>query len=1008
MGVQKKTRKFAEVKRLIGRRDARLKENKLKAELAQKEKEKKTINGELIREAPQMPSNMFFQHNTALVPPYNVLVDTNFLSHSVQRKLSLLDSMMDCLYAKCNPIITSCVMSELEKLGPKYRLALRVARDERWTRLECDHKGTYADDCLVDRVQKSRIYIVGTNDKALKQRLRKIPGVPIMSVARAKYAATLTSPCQIVKNDLHKVNTTHCLVLLTIESSLDLRKAFTTAHYLTEMDSSPNDNDQSSTSEARQKRSRVLLSCAPCRNSKLKCDREQPCGQCSKKGRASQCTYAPKPERKRPAKGMSARLKRLEGMVREMMDSEGAAPGTQASTGAGAGLANGTATGPDVQGHVVHSKKGATYVGATHCMAMLEDIEDLKDYFEQPEEAGEDQILDDEIDPAEVMLNTRAGPRNREELLSRLPERKVADRLLSRYFASMSPSQHIVHRPVFTRQYSKFWQDPNEVSLHWIAQLFMMLSLGVFFNNFINSSELEGDSPLPAQDRIRHYKACAGWALVWGKYTQPSSATLPAFLLYVESSFLFNRAAQMNCYVLSGVCIRLMLKMGLHRDPSKLANISPYEGEMRRRMWNMAIQVELLVSFHMGLPSMLQGIETDTAVPRNLDDHDFDEDSTELPLSRPPTDWTSMTYPIHKTQILRVFGQIARQAHALTPPSYAEVAKLDNLLHETWKSVPSFMMVRPLDECVGDPPVLLIQRFGLTALYNKCRIVLHRRYLAEAIPQREHDYSRRQCLEGALSLLNYQHIIWEACKPGHVLSQHGWFVSSLAVHDFLMAAMVLYLVIKNENYSEVGSDYDWMSQTAPTPTKDELICMIKRSWLIWADVSRDAVEVKKTADTLATMLAKLGASVEEQASALAQAVPSVSGDNEYSSLGAPSVDPSTLGSIGGDPVLLSSLGLGSSRSTSDQTPLDLNLAGDAGTSMNFTNMGTEGLQFDPAWMDTAASNMDWRYLDISLAHSHDAGRNEDTGQTWIERAPPLEQMDIMGSGIWIPDHPEST
>src|SRR6478736_10029035 len=111
----------------------------------------------------------------------------------------------------------------------------------------------------------------------------------------------------------------------------------------------------------------------------------------------------------------------------------------------------------------------------------------------------------------------------------------------------------------------------------------MMLSLGVFFNNFINSSELQGDSPLPATDRIRHYKACAGWALVWGKYTQPSSATLPAFLLYVESSFLFNRAAQMNCYVLSGVCIRLMLKMGLHRDPSKLANISPYEGEMRRR-----------------------------------------------------------------------------------------------------------------------------------------------------------------------------------------------------------------------------------------------------------------------------------------------------------------------------------------------------------------------------------------------------------------------------------------
>jgi U3 small nucleolar RNA-associated protein 24 len=115
------------------------------------------------------------------------VVDTNFLSHTVQRKLSLLESMMDCLYAKCNPIITSCVMAELEKLGTKYRLALKIARDERWQRIQCDHKGTYADDCIVDRVTKDRIYIVGTNDKALKQRLRKIPGVPIMSVARGKY-----------------------------------------------------------------------------------------------------------------------------------------------------------------------------------------------------------------------------------------------------------------------------------------------------------------------------------------------------------------------------------------------------------------------------------------------------------------------------------------------------------------------------------------------------------------------------------------------------------------------------------------------------------------------------------------------------------------------------------------------------------------------------------------------------------------------------------------------------
>lgn len=95
--------------------------------------------------------------------------------------------MMDCLYAKCIPIITDCCMAELEKLGQKYRIALRIARDERWERLKCDHKGVYADDCIVDRVMKHKIYIVATNDQDLKRRIRKIPGVPIMSVARGKY-----------------------------------------------------------------------------------------------------------------------------------------------------------------------------------------------------------------------------------------------------------------------------------------------------------------------------------------------------------------------------------------------------------------------------------------------------------------------------------------------------------------------------------------------------------------------------------------------------------------------------------------------------------------------------------------------------------------------------------------------------------------------------------------------------------------------------------------------------
>ncbi|KAM7375747.1 hypothetical protein PAMP_005523 [Pampus punctatissimus] len=148
MGKQK-TKKFAAMKRMISLKDNRLKE---KDRAKAKEKKKKDPSELKEREVPKYPSCLFFQYNTQLGPPYHVLVDTNFINFSIKAKLDIVQSMMDCLYAKCIPYITDCVMAEIEKLGMKYRVALRIAKDPRFERLPCTHKGTYADDCLVQRV----------------------------------------------------------------------------------------------------------------------------------------------------------------------------------------------------------------------------------------------------------------------------------------------------------------------------------------------------------------------------------------------------------------------------------------------------------------------------------------------------------------------------------------------------------------------------------------------------------------------------------------------------------------------------------------------------------------------------------------------------------------------------------------------------------------------------------------------------------------------------------------
>lgn len=744
------------------------------------------------------------------------------------------------------------------------------------------------------------------------------------------------------------------------------------------------------------KRTRILLSCAPCRNSKLKCDREQPCGQCAKKGRLDLCVYAPKPEKKRPAaKGMAARLKRLEGMVRGMMDEEGNLKRQPQAAG--------ESTAPQLKGQVVHGENATTYVGATHCLAMLEDIEDIKAYFDDPGDSDDDAVPGDELDGPEMLLYSRGVPRDREELLAQLPERKVADRLVTRYFSSKSPSQHIIHRPTFTKAYVQFWQSPNEASLHWVALLFMVLSLGVFFNNFSAPDEVESDSPIPVKDRIRQYRSCAGWALIWGKYAQPTAITIPAFILYVEADFILNRAAQMNCYILSGVCLRLMLKMGFHRDPSHLANISPFEGEMRRRQWNMAAQIDLLVSFHMGLPSMLSGIESDTELPRNLEDDDFDENCKELPPPRPDTVYTFMTYAIHKSRLLRVFRQIAQQAHSLTPPSYSEVLKLDNLLTETWNSVPSFMYVKPLEECVGEEPHQILQRYGLASLYHKSRCVLHRRYLAEAVPKPEHDYSRNQCLDAAMALLDFQHASWVGCQPGNVLGRSGWFMSSLAVHDFMLAAMILYLIVQNDNYREDGTGFGTAGRQREAPTKEQLIGMIQRSHYISCRVFNKLTDLRKTADTLAVMLAKLGRPVERSSPASSSTpYPPTSGRDSSRSISSHAVPQEAVEYASDYPTS----GLEGSGSSSGPTPYSQGQAATAaaaavtipGQSNTSAPMATGINQFDMSWM-LSVDNVDWRHLDASIGQHAMDSSGTSAPQSWIERLP-LDDVDMMAADIW--------
>ena len=149
-GKKFRAAKVKNVKKVLAAKDPRLKSTQDK--LAKKEAKRR--EAAQARNVEQVPTSMFFAHNDALGPPFHVLIDTNFINFSIKNKIDVVKGMTDCLLAKCIPVVLDSVMAELEKLGSKYRVALRLAKDPRFMRMASYlKKGTYADDDIFEHAR---------------------------------------------------------------------------------------------------------------------------------------------------------------------------------------------------------------------------------------------------------------------------------------------------------------------------------------------------------------------------------------------------------------------------------------------------------------------------------------------------------------------------------------------------------------------------------------------------------------------------------------------------------------------------------------------------------------------------------------------------------------------------------------------------------------------------------------------------------------------------------------
>ena len=602
---------------------------------------------------------------------------------------------------------------------------------------------------------------------------------------------------------------------------------------------------------------RESLVCNGCRRSKLRCDRGQPCGNCVKRDEGDTCNYKrPNDLRADSSRQTVAedRLLHLESLVRDLMQSR-----------APAEFCNKSVVVPDTTRDLAESFDGPRsdriYVGSTHWSAILDDICDLKAVLGGSTDIQNSEGSLEAIAASRELIFGSSNDHSVQQILSQyLPPRVEADRLLSIYFRGETYIVPFVHTYHFQKQYRDFWTDTASVNPLWLSMLFSVCYLASLIGGATGSSPNDNAEGRPA------FHVAAGKCLIIGQYHRPQQFTVEALAMYGHCKNFRTLDPSREAGFILGMVVRLGYEMGYHRDPDSFGNLSVFEGEMRRRCWSACKQMDLMISFMLGLPSNICLEDCDIKSPRNLLDSDFDADTQELPPSRSENEFTKLLWFIVKERQMINFSKVCQDALSFKEKSEAEILQLDQEIREMWTTIPEILRTRPLSESIADAPFLIMTRIYVEFVYLKSLCVLHRKYMA-----RGNVLSTNSCVEAGKRLVRQFIDMYKEFSPGGQLYMERWMLANFTMNDFLLGVMVLCLVVHTR------WKRGFQNSAINIDTESEVLSLLEQSHIICVEKSTSCRDARRVSHAIQLTLkgAKTSNGLKKIVSQTSQASPAM-------------------------------------------------------------------------------------------------------------------------------------
>ncbi|TGJ80937.1 hypothetical protein E0Z10_g7835 [Xylaria hypoxylon] len=330
-----------------------------------------------------------------------------------------------------------------------------------------------------------------------------------------------------------------------------------------------------------------------------------------------------------------------------------------------------------------------------------------------------------------------------------IPAKGICDQAIDGYLRTFESMFRILHVPSFMREYDGYWTQAEPAQTEFLMKLTMVLTIGAIF---LTDRSMANDIKKTA----RNWVYAVQWWLIGPTERDAMSIdgvqVFCLLLLARQTSALGGTAS-----IITEALSKLSFTIGLHIDPRFHTTATPFESELRRRLWLTVLELTTINSLNSTLPLLLSAGDYQVPPPSNIADSKLGKtnDSVTPQEQRTKHEELDCSLQIMLAKSLRLRMQIVRELNdASRESSYEKVIALSNSLQTHCRELAAYFQP---DKTEGQnaPMTRGFHEKFLDTYFRRLILFLHRPFAHQARHDARYLPSRKICLDSSLIMASH-------------------------------------------------------------------------------------------------------------------------------------------------------------------------------------------------------------------------------------------------------------